>query len=734
MNKQIRIHGEISLRRFHLSSSYKSFYKLHQTLIEQKSSDKVHRSFYNSLLKEKKKYNKSDIKIQPTIRHLLFQLQREVEGNHEDIILNSKFVPLKRNMLLEIYVYHIILSVYYLYNDTKINKQHIEIITRAQIENMNELTVKHSMNDISFVGDIKSSCLQLLDPDHQDNLPQPLVEGVRRFLDISKGKYSINDLKKWIHSLTAGSVRQSCMLLEGLQGIPAFVLTDILLRSPMSKQDFHLQQDIWFEYFDEIMEAGIEKTSYLKLCFKNLVSYCIIYDIQFLPQLINRTIERLERPNKSYANVLLNRVFVEELIWHSSFCLLKSFAHQDASSVISCHEMLIKFLSRQNENVIEQLDLKAYMGIVITIGFKSTDVADRLFAVGEGRFHKTHADYSHKHIVSYNLAKIFLSKTPEELVKNFNSTSDSSSFSDSLWLVFLLKLKSFNLLTAMRSKKVLVEILKRKDTLVITKDLISVLIEPINGLDHFNEFVNLIAACDEKLFLSLKGLLLPRYLKILYKNYRSNGVKLQKFPWDDRNPSEFSVIEYARLLFRDCINNKSVSTISIMLQGEAIVNPTGVYELYKSELISKDVPPNDGCILALISASTKTANGQIIWGDLYAPQVAIAEFKRVVKDVYKSQILWRRYIRMLAKFDYVHELAGIIQFWEKLKFRPDQVTLLLLLSSLPKEYSQRYIDHFKLINGSENTVNKSENISDSSSWDWPTSTELSQFKLKNKIE
>ena len=386
-------------------------------------------------------------------------------------------------------------------------------------------------------------------------------------------------------------------------------------------------------------------------------------------------------------------------------------------------------------------------------------------------------------MVAYHFTRIFLSITPEELLHNFNNGASDYFQSATLWLGFIRKLNEFGLLDEKRSKKILLELVNNKERILITKDIILILLQPIKTLDDIDEFISILqkkSSSKEKdslLAMAHSSSILPKYLTILYRNvHLGNRPHPEvKYPWDkykklhpittikdQESPQNFrnfsSILSYARYLYDTGFKKKTSKIVGIMLNGETNVQPENLYELYKLELFDKNnFNPDESCLAALIKAAMKQVDGNdkascIMWGDMYAPQVAIHEFKQHVmtkafdKDlgkadndpgIYPQDDLWQRYIHLLAKYDYISELSTIIQWWESLNFRPNYLTLLMLLGSLPTEYGSRYIKHVEKVREDsakstyahlgEDPKSKAQNYLD---WSWPSLEELERFKLK----
>ena len=108
------------------------------------------------------------------------------------------------------------------------------------------------------------------------------------------------------------------------------------------------------------------------------------------------------------------------------------------------------------------------------------------------------------------------------------------------------------------------------------------------------------------------------------------------------------------------------------------------------------------------------------WDRYRAPQVAIREFQRHVKTtktgIEPNEWLWNKYIKLLLKYDYISELSKIMKWWDDLKFEPSKGLLLLLLSALPREFSERHIKHH-------------EKLQLKRDWPWPSIEEFNAFTV-----
>lgn len=163
----------------------------------------------------------------------------------------------------------------------------------------------------------------------------------------------------------------------------------------------------------------------------------------------------------------------------------------------------------------------------------------------------------------------------------------------------------------------------------------------------------------------------------------------------------------------------------MMLNGEVAHRPEEIFSLYCEHLEGKI--PDQQCLAALLRACLERKHGHVIsWGALYAPQVAVHEFKKYVAQkvpltrpsedgLVPSNQLWKLYIRVLVEASYLAELAEIIRWWEQVQFRPPKSTLLLLLRALPREFAERHIKHAASVPADAHFLLL---------WPWPTVDEL----------
>lgn len=784
-----------------------------------RTMDKPHRSFFRSLEREKLLYKKRYVVIEPSIKYLLVKLQKEREGKMHEMKISDQVLPnpFKMQYLLEPIVYHSTLSLLYILDSGDLHSKYLQSQHAIQVEHLTKILnklVNSKFKNLNFeqiisqleqeeriLLDVMVSKLvtKFTDAEFSSTTDNAFVESLKMavlcFLILSKRaykqQYSIEkDLIPWIHSIMAPSVSSSCEALRNLSKIPPFITSDILLRTPMSKNEYYLQADLWLDFMKDIGAAYHKRIKHLKLCINNLVFYGIQYDSHKLPKLIFKTLDFFTSTTSGYQFLLVSLEFLNGIIWKVVFDYLRSSISSKPNimtNIIKTQEVVVQFLSKvgdRREKVHSKLNIEGNMGIVLAINNVSQEKSEKLFKIAEKKLMLSDSQPPNsKSMVSYHFTRIFLSLTPEELLHNFNNGASDHFQSATLWLGFIKKLNEFGLLNEKRSKKILLELVNNRERILITKDIILILLQPIKTLRDMDEFISILQTKsdskdkDSLLAMAHSSSILPKYLTILYKSVHLKNIPHpeMKYPWDryqklhpistikdSKSPQDFknfpSILSYARYLYDTGFKKKTSKIVGIMLNGEVNVQPEHIYDLYRLELFDKNnFNPDESCLAALIKAAMTQSdrtdkNSCLMWGDMYAPQVAIHEFKQHVmteafdKDlgkadndprVYPQDELWQKYIHLLAKYDYISELSTIIQWWEHLNFKPNYITLLMLLGSLPTEYGSRYIKHVEKVKDDsvkstyahigEDPRSKVQNYLD---WPWPTLDELERFKLK----
>lgn len=760
--------------------------------LNERTRERGQRLFYHDTVRSNTRYNSSKIVIQPTIRHLIVRLRGG--DNSQLITLGSSLKDgLRPQDVLEPIVFHIMLTLEDLKSSTTYSAQMKEQLQQMQqtidsrfINAKEASSLEREVDVEMFLRDAGAPVLPR-DNELVDSLRQCLIS----FLAISKSlslqrypskqrkrllqegmvkpKYTVkDDLVPWILSLSATSVSKSCEVITNVSNIPAFVTSNILLRSPTSSNEFYLQLDIWTTFQSEIMKSYFKKPSYLVDIIENLLFFGVLYDASKTPDIFTTTLEFMSTNEADQINFkFLSPKLINLWIWRVVFNYFRSVLHshhRDSSQIIKTQEILVSLLSHkkivgEDTNPHIHLNLEGHMGIVLAIRYISAKKAENLFNIADVKFLRNHNlhSISKQESSPYLCTKIVLLATAEELVHNFNTAILEYPHKSFLWLALIKKLIEFDLLTTTRSMKILNQLVEQTDRIIITKDIIQHLLIPIQTLDDINMIItNLLherKPSVSPLFGSLSNYIFPKYLSILYKNPDTTSPVnfLDVWPRNETVPvpvGQLTNVEVARYMYEHCTQRKTSNIVGIMLNGEAKCQPDKVYDLYKQAFGHKTMP-DESSLVALLTASMRTTNSKekssyLMWGELYAPQVSIGEFKKhVARDtspvsdldsanIYPSAKLWQLYIIVLDKYDYTAELADIIHWWESLHYKPNAKTLLMLLASLPEQFGERYIQHNEKVNQDHQAVSptKTANVNN---WPWPTLSELRDYREHKRL-
>ncbi|ODV80713.1 uncharacterized protein CANTADRAFT_88634 [Suhomyces tanzawaensis NRRL Y-17324] len=733
--------------------------------------DKAHRALLANTSHHWHKYSKPEVQLEPSVRNWLVMVQNHRHHKRLPAVPRPSMpTPFKPDRLLEPVVFHQLLALTYMANWPSYPEEYVQARCHELASYLASMAKRLGkpppdvdvtpffLETLTEAAGIPQSAINSTENDPKyisisTHTNSVLHQSLQTFKAISKSRfnsrYSVDtDLVAWILSLASPTVTTSCEKLRNLTNIPPFVLSDILLRTPMSLNELELQHDIWNQFKKPIITAYVDKPTFLKSIINNMIFYTITQSPSTLPHFIRDTFEFLNSKESGCSISLLGVDYLNELVWDvASTALIKvNVPSSTMKYIIRSQEVLVACMNRGDKakaKTYQQLTLKSHMGIALAINTMSNVKAAQLMTVAEKRFFTGEKSVPNKDMLAYNITKVYLSKEPEELVENFNSYAVDYSHSTALWLSFIKRLQQMGLLTENRSIKILNELTKIKHKVIVSKDIVSLLIKPIRGLNGLHAFISALRDIDKDILKAHASTILPKYMTMLYRNYGARNITQNYYPWDPQPSKQAlgkfkgfdSVEDYARYLYNHCIRNKSPRVIGAMLQGEAMSKPESVYDLYQKELINKGLVPDKTCLTALIRASMKPSKTDscILWGNFYAPQVAIHEFAIHVKQdsndstssIVPDDTLWQQYIRMLSKYSYSFELSEIIQWWEKLGFRPKHTTLMLLLGALPLDHSNRHIRHVHKVRSDNERMGIEAKDKE---WNWPTVEELEKYK------
>lgn len=811
------------IRSFNLwnSTKYFSTYvnKIENEEIMQRLRDKQHRVLYNNLEREKRLYKKQNITIKPTIPYLLVQIQKESESKVSDIKLsNSISKGQKKDALLESVVFHMflvlrLLILRYLPDDENVQRQ-----LQGQRKHLNTIldqicyagtSMSYEQRIASLEDSYGSKTSSIID-NFLANLglrilvEEPIYHNIEMvfvcFLLLNEiiyeKQYSLmGDVVHWLESICCSNVVKCCESLRNLTNIPPFILADVLLRTPMSLEEYHLQLDIWINFMKQISIYYFRKTKLVKTCFNNLLIYGVLYNSRQLCYAIQETLQFHFNNRTGYNFSVFTDDYLNLLIWKLAFDYTRSNNSEKQKKafiyhIIKAQEIIVKYLSRVSDSLSKQsvnLRVEGYMGVVLAVSHLSSDKAEKLMRTVEA---KHRSFINSKESTSYHFAVLSLSKTPEALLNNFNNAIHQHPRSATLWYGFTKKLQEFGLLNLKRATKILGKLVEDQKQILITKDLFLMLLQPVSSLSDMEVFVSTLnpikgdkdphVKCSPLLAAHSNSLLF-KYFSILYLLAASNRATtgfvpksthifianlLESQHIDIPENDTLTAIEYARFLYRHAFKKKTSKIVGVMLNGEALLEPEKVYHLYKTELQLNNLSPDESCLSALLKAASdglSKADSYVTWDLMYASQIAVSEFRNNVMScieanragdseresvqslndslIFPSDELWQKYIKLLAKYDYVSELADIFQWWDKLNFVPGSLTLLELLAALPNDFALRHIAHIeKLRSDSIKTTQANHTTSDLTpnnnrqNWPWPLLKEYQHFlSLKRRL-
>lgn len=665
-------------------------------------ADKHHRSHFRNLESEARKFKRdnrtSTITLRPSIRDYLVWVHVNTKQVGLDAQLGNPVlpVPFKIQAVTEIAMFHLLTALRPECEELWLEKlnQHLDALLARMKKNR-----KFQAGNTLILDDITD---RLEIHVSQDTLQHSVLSKALQCLEFEPSATELNVIA-WIQSLTSANVTQACRNLTNVSNIPAFVTSDILLRTPMSKEELYLQLDVWKTFMNSIGQAYHEKTSHTSSIIHNLAYYSVHFDLQTLPEFVSSTLQYFTSTKSGFSHKLVDQQFVNELVYALAFYYIQSLLNNStaALAIIKAQEVLVQQIGHSN------LSQKGYIGVTLAIGQISETKAQKLFEICQTHFHE--------HSTFFHMGKIYLSTSPEQLLHTFNSAVAQYPKSTALWLIFVKKLQSLELLTEQRAQKLLAEMVARKDQLIISKDLVLTLLQQIDSINGIEAFIKILEDAD--LLQAFKNTVCSKYLVLLYRFSRDKNVRK---PYLDKLVQSTSNIDCARYLYRN-LDRKTPAMVGVMLIGESKLQSQEVYNMYIKELQGRLA--DEHCIMALLGACTRKANGQVMtWGQLYAPQVAVHEFKtHVAKKVpyvsasegglIPSNKLWKAYIHVLSTSDYLAELAEVMRWWEQLQFVPSSSTLLKLLKALPREFAERHIKHANAVPQNTSTVLE---------WPWPT--------------
>lgn len=671
----------------------------HNSLLSHRALERLPNNLYHKLTQ----YGQSEVKLVPKIEHA--PLYSKVINSEKPFLLNwnPTFKPSQHKLyqLLEAIVFHIICVIEYLKQGKEVPDLHREffsqVIARSgKSEGSVDCEKLRSRFAIPYNGILKM--------------------GLQCFSTISlyiNEPYTEDDLVVWIDSCSARSISSSVSLVT--ENTPAFVLFDILLRSPTFKEQFLVQLELWTHNINYLIAQMRKDTYILKRMLDNLTYYAVMFEPHSLVTLYQSTMDFINSP-KTRLLMKLSSAFFDDLIWNLAVYSLR-YQKLDPLAIANAQELLMSQIRNFQGT---SLSLKGYLGIAIVMSRISYRKGLQVFHVAEKKFRKETC--SKKDLLTYYLTKIYLAKTPSEAVNTFKIASNKFDYSSTLWLFFIRKLKYLGVMDEKRAKLFYKQI--RNSKVRITNDIIYELLHFVGELNVLEEMFRSVSNGKQ---VTLDNVFRVRYIQLL-KRCESNKEDLPKLQWGPEKGHEFhnfdSVEKYISHIYTSA-PAKSIQLIVSYLDYISKWDTARFFKLYKEEVLDRDHLPNAACLKLLLETAKRSEDVKVS-DNLLAPQLAIREFQRNVQTTAKSygisprDDLWRLYISLLAEFDYVSELSKIMKWWIDLNFRPKKSTILNLLNTLPEEFALRHIKHHQVAKLKKD-------------WYWPTTREFKRFKWLHSL-
>lgn len=641
--------------------------------------------------------------MKPALPHFFVWLQKL--QNKEPVTLGAAHVPapFSRDAVLETGLFHLLIGLKGLKDsewDWNKQMEHLNAIEKKIAS-----SPKFQLSSDGTVLDVKHALSKEYNTDKMSERQTTVIAKATKILTSAEPKIADDPLLtliSWLRCLFASSVTEAYLHIRQLDQISPCIVSDLLLRTPMSRKELHHQLTLWDNTMAAVGRHYHHKPSHLMTIISNLSYYCVHYDHSCLLRFLQKSLGYFSSKRSGFQYRLLEPRQVNKLLWTLTTILIQTLpsSEQTAMSVIRSQELLVKHLGHL------QLSQLGYMAIVISLLQVDKEKAQKLYDHAKNLFPEPS--------VEVHVANIYLSKTTEQILHNFNVSMSQYDTSATLWLAFLSKLQELGLLTEQRSSKLLAHLLERADKLIISKQILLLLLQPVKTVHEMEQFIAKLQQANMlKLYWSI---IHNKYLQLLYQN--SDGLSLRT-PYLDTICKSSSNLECARELYKS-IERKTVTNVGVMLAGESVYQAENLYGLYQKELGTR--LPDENCLIALIkAASQKRQEKRIWWNNLHASQIAVYEFKLNVSLTYDdtkvmpSDWAWQLYIGLLKDCDYTSELSEILRWWEQLHFVPARETLLALLKALPVPFAQRHIRHWRSVPDSASSLKE---------WPWPAEEDL----------
>ncbi|ODQ78622.1 hypothetical protein BABINDRAFT_162334 [Babjeviella inositovora NRRL Y-12698] len=565
-------------------------------------------------------------------------------------------------------------------------------------------------------------------------LPPPFLRTLQNCIAVfqlfSPAPPLFTSLSAWIASITAPTVTAACKRLAGMTDIPAFVMVDILQRNAKSTLELELLLQIYEMHAQEVhLVFEVEKPVLV-----NLIRSCMLYNSRRASKVLSHYLPLVDASSPA------QRQFLNELMYEATKTTPANPHPGLPAHVFEVHQAIASILAQKS---VAPLAVEGFLGLTTSVAAyshtqsaKSLGYCEELIAA---------SPQTPQLDVYYLVTKLKSSVTIDDVIKNFQFASEYNGKAyhmyPELWSELVAQLARLGLLNRKRAANLLQQIADLR--IAIPSTMLSKLLSRLVGFQEMDNHV-------QRLYLpeaSVASYLIRAYTDCIRNTNGCLNEPYRQFA---------SFLDYTRYLYRSIVA-PTTSHIGMMLFGEMHFQPERVFTLYELEYAKHGAEfPDERALYVLLSCASRNMkprvghreeydsnkpHGMLMWGDKYAVQVAMAEFKRSVRTkmeklerleecpndhlVYPSNNLWRAYLEVLVKFGYSEELTYVLSWWEDLEFVPSEHNLATLLVALPDGQAEALIRDV----AKNHAVPSEVGGFSLALWPWPTVAMLEAFRL-----
>ncbi|CAK9439001.1 uncharacterized protein LODBEIA_P32250 [Lodderomyces beijingensis] len=659
----------------------------------------------NVLYQKLTQHGQHTVRIQPRIEYAPLYLKVLNSGlsyRIDDSVLVKRSRE-KLLVLLESVTFHVFCVLECLKNGKEVHQIHVGFFERV-IERLGSDSMGAETSPISDAKLLAESFCVPSSP--------ILVEAIRCFHKVTESLrqfQGVQCITSWIQILASPSLT-AALVQEADQELPAFVVHDIMNRTPLYREEFIAQFDLWMANTAYIAAQKWDQISAVKASIRSLVRHSVMFEPSCLLPLVTN-IDQAFKFKSHGSNSKLSALFLGELMWDIASL---SFKHQHVSwLVLADAQKYLMSLVPVKKDGHKDLSLKGYLGIAVVMSRVSQDKASQIFKVAERRY-PGHAR-SKKEQVAFDVACIWLARDAESAVNCFKEGVETNQESCKLWIAMVQKLRALGAMNEERARILFQRF--AESNAKVAGDFITELIRPVRSMALFEEMQQRLST---PLGPPKKHLFVGKYLQLL-SDQSASGSHCHAPSNGNSEPHE-----HMAHLFAQC-PEKSIHLTSAYLRALLSVAPQSVFDVYRKEVLEPGHLPNATCLEVLLELAIKYDRHTLTNSLGHVPQFAIHEFQKNVKSsrdswgIFPSNKMWRSYITLLANHEYVSELSKVMKWWLDIRFEPERKTLMELLAALPFDFAERHITHHEKANSSQD-------------WDWPSMREFERYlSSKNSL-